>query len=155
MHHQKVIKTAVQFWELLEGAHIRFNILLQSKPSQGVSVPFDDMWDDWVEQVMNNFDWSEFDRDFLWKIVEKHSRINWKTRNFIDCWLDGIIAKNSVANLDVLVINQEKENKKERSKLADIHTVNYDNWVGIDRLEYRLGNVQTIVRDIVTSLEVD
>ena len=154
-YHQKVIKTAVQFWKLLKGAHIRFNILLQSKPSQGSTVSFDHLWDEWVEQVMNNFEWSEFDREFLWKIVDSHSRINWQTRNFIDLWLDGIEAKIAVEGLDVLVRNQEKENKKDRSKLAESHIINYEGWVGIDRLEYRLGNVQTIVRDIVTSLEID
>ena len=153
-HYQQVVKTAVQFWELLEGAHIRFNILLQSKPAQAVSVSFDVKWDEWVERVMNNFDWSEFDPVFFWKIVDNHSRINPQTRSFIEMWFKAIEERRPLEFLNKLVTTQEMGNKKERSKLLATHTDNYNSWVGIDRLDYRLSNAKTIVRDIATPLKL-
>jgi hypothetical protein len=153
VHDQQVVKTAVQFWDLLEGAHIRFNLLIQSRPAQEKPISFEQNWDEWVERVMNSFDWAEFDRDFLWKLVDKHSRINFKTKDFINKWLDAIKAKNSIEVLDEIVSLQEKNNKGARSKLIESNKDSYSGWIGIDRLEYRLNNVQIIVRDIASPLD--
>jgi hypothetical protein len=153
-HFQQVVKTAVQFWELLEGAHIRFNILLQAKQKQTNSVSFDNKWTKWEDYIMNNFIWADFDREFLWEIVYNHSRINSQTRSFIEMWFNAIEQHKPVEYLDKLVTAQEKGNKKERSKLLPTHNENYTGWVGIDRLDYRLSNAKTIVRDIATSLKL-
>jgi hypothetical protein len=146
-HNQKVIKTAIQFWELIKGAHIRFNMIIQNRTVQKEKISFDNEWRDWLKQ-MDSFDWGRFDNDFLWHITDKHSNINWVTRQFIKKWIQAVHDKESEDALDLLVIQQEKHNKKERSKLLPQHHTNYDSWVGIDRLDYRLHNVQTILKDI-------
>jgi hypothetical protein len=152
LHHQKVIKTAVQFWDLLEGAHIWYNIKLQSRAVQIEKISFDSNWEDWKNRIMNEFDWSDFDVDFLWKVVDSHSKIKGETRSFINNWIDAIKENRPTSYLDAIVTNQEKTNKKERSKLIESNTDCYSGWIGIDRLEYRLNNVQTIVRDIASNL---
>ena len=151
-HNAKVITTAIQFWNLLEGAHIRFNILLQNKPNQKTPISFEDYWEDWLTFTLNPFDWESFDISFLWEITDKHSQINWHTRNFIENWINAVQKKASTDILDDIVSKQERQNKKERSKLLQQHLENYDGWVGINVLEYRLQNVQTIVRDIANPL---
>lgn len=151
-HYAKVITTAIQFWNLLEGAHIRFNILLQGKLIQKTKLSFDKDWEKWKAAIKYDFQWDDFDREFMWEITLKHSRVSWYTEQFINNWIDGIKEGKSESYLDELVRSQERYNKKDRSKLTDNHSVIYSKWVGIRKLEYRLGNVQTIVRDIANPL---
>ena len=153
-HNQKVVKTAVQFWNLLEGAHIRFNILLQNKRIQREPVSFQEKWENWKDEVLEDFDWGDFDQNFLWEITEKHCNIKYGTRIFIVNWFENIEHNADGETLDSLVKYQEERNKKERSKLIETHHENYSNWVGIDGLDYRLGNVQTITRDIAQTLGI-
>ncbi len=147
-HNAKVITTAIQFWDLLEGAHIRFNVLLQNKPNQTSPISFEEEWEDWLNNTVNTFDWESFDINFLWKIVGGRSRINSYTQHFIDNWIHSIQNNVSIDVLDKIVYLQETKNKGERSKLLPQHLENYDGWVGIKTLDYRLHNVKTIVRDI-------
>jgi len=152
---QKIIKTASQFWELLYGAHIRYNILIQDRPIQSGDLSFQEKWEAWVDKLDNDFNWDEFDRSFLWEISDKPNPVKSGTRQFVDTWLNIIQIKkyhSDLPALDDLVRRQEEHNKKDRSKLRNTHTDVYKGWVGIDRLEYRLGYVQVIVNDIAKSL---
>lgn len=156
-HNQKVLKTAVQFWELMYGAHIRFNILIQERPIQKEKVSFQVIWDEWLENTIEKFNWDEFDREFMWEITNKNSRVKYYTRQFVDSWFDKIQKKTyltAIHELDEVVKNQEIRNKNDRSKLRNTNTDVHSNWVGIDRLEYRLSYAQTIVRDIAKPLGI-
>ncbi|MFZ4412028.1 MAG: DUF6361 family protein [Bacteroidales bacterium] len=156
-HNQKVLKTAVQFWELMYGAHIRFNILIQERPVQKEKVSFQENWNEWLVNTIEKFNWEEFDREFMWELTYKNSRVKYYTRQFIDSWIDKIRDKNyitAIHELDELVRNQEIKNKNDRSKLSNTNTDVHSNWVGIDQLEYRLSYAQTIVRDIAKPLEI-
>ena len=150
--NQKLVKTAIQFWQLMYGAHIRFNCLIQKREIQKNKISFDDKWKDWLSSEVSVFDWDDFDREYLWELVESHSRIKWQTKVFINNWFDGIKEKISIEELDSIVEKQERYNKKDRSKLDARNQEIYNGWVGIDRLDYRLQNVQTIVKDIANPI---
>lgn len=146
-HNQKVVKTAIQFWEVLLGAHIRLNILIQKRDQQVNQVSFEEKWQEY-EQTMSSFDWEDFDRTFLWQITEKYSKVNGITHNFITKWIEGIQSGRPITDLDELVKHQEKRNKEDRSKFDPNNQSSYNDWVGIQNLDFRLTNVQTIVKDI-------
>lgn len=157
IYNQKILKTAVQFWELIYGAHIRFNMLIQERPIQKENISFQETWDEWIENTVEEFNWDEFDREFMWVVTNKNSRVKYYTRQFIDLWIDKIHDKTyitAIHELDDLVKNQEIRNKNDRSKLRNTNTDVHANWVGIDQLEYRLSYAQTIVRDIAKPLGI-
>lgn len=147
--NQKIISTAVQFWEILFGAHIRLNVLIQQRDQQNEHISFEQEWQDYL-QLMEFFEWDSFDQDFIWVITDKYSNVKPKTRNFINNWIAGMRDKDSVQKLDELVINQEKDNKKERSKFSPTNHISYNGWVGIRNMDFRLSNVQVIVQDILS-----
>jgi hypothetical protein len=134
------------------GAHIRFNCLIKKREIQKNKISFDDKWKDWLSNEVSVFNWEDFDREYLWELVESHSRIKWQTKVFINNWFDGIKEKISIEELDSIVEKQERYNKKDRSKLDARNQEIYNGWVGIDRLDYRLQNVQTIVKDIANPI---
>ena len=152
-HYAKVITTAIQFWQLLKGAHIRFNILLQNRQHEENQKSFDNHWVEW-QLSLQNFNWDSFDITFMWNVVGNHNKRIKQTISylFINDWIDAIKNHKSEDELDRIVKLQERRNKKDRSKLNDNHSVVYTEWVGISQLEYRLRNVQTIVRDIANPL---
>ena len=90
----------------------------------------------------------------MWNVVGNHNKRIKQTISylFINDWIDAIKNHKSEDELDRIVKLQERRNKKDRSKLNDNHSVVYTEWVGISQLEYRLRNVQTIVRDIANPL---
>lgn len=149
--NQQIILTARNFWTLLYGAHIRYNIMLHQR--HGSEKRRDECikeWDNWL-QVLIDFDWPSFDMEFLWNVViGQKAQMNPKTKTFINNWIEAVQQKNyDTKKMDILVENQEKWNKKSRSKLNLNHEGVYEKWVGIRNLDYRFSNVKIIVSDIL------
>jgi hypothetical protein len=151
---QKVVHTAIEFWEIMYGAHIRFNILLHEKygmPER--KEEFLVLWEEWKTK-MNDYDWESFDRSLMWKITDQHSRVKFTTRKFVDNWMNGLMRHLPEVELDKLVEQQEKDNKKARAKLRTNNDERYSGWVGINQMEYRFGNMKQIIFDIAQGLEL-
>ena len=126
---------------------------MQNRQHEENQKSFDNHWVEW-QLSLQNFNWDSFDINFMWNVVGNHNKRIKQTISylFINDWIDAIKNHKSEDELDRIVKLQERRNKKDRSKLNDNHSVVYTEWVGISQLEYRLRNVQTIVRDIANPL---
>lgn len=154
---QQIITAARDFWQLMYGAHIRYNCLLQDRhgTSEGKK-EFEELWADWLNQ-MQSFAWSRWQTGFLWKLTKlHHRRVREHTMRFVESWIQGVSDGIDLAQLDELVKRQELRNKKARARLHPTANERVDKWIGIEDLNYRLDVARTIIRDIhdgVTSSE--
>lgn len=149
----RIITAARDFWQLIHGAHIRYNCLLQER--HGTSerrMEFEGRWDDWLSEL-GHFPWERWDTGFLWELTKLHRRrVREHTVTFIDSWINSIRGGTDTERLDELVIRQERLNKKGRARLNPTAEESVGEWVGIDDLNYRLNVVRTIVNDIHVGL---
>lgn len=147
----QALRHAYNFWIILEGAHIRYNCLLQGRfGAPNAKAQYDEVWEGWRERI-SRFDWTMWDTGYVWQLVELHgSRVQPWTRSFVDGWItqartDG----RDRAACDKLVINQELANKKNRARLRrGAKDKRVQGWIGLRELDYRLPQVRTLVEDI-------
>lgn len=150
---QRVIVAARDFWQLMYGAHIRYNCLIQAKHgTRQLQSEFELLWDEWKADL-TNFRWDRWDTGVLWKLTKLHNRrVKEHTINFVEAWIEGIHATASTEKLDAFVIRQERLNKRARARLFTTADVSEKEWVGINDLNYRLNVARTIIHDIDTGL---
>ncbi len=149
---KKTVYHARDFWTILEGAHIRYNLLLEERfgTRDGVE-ECEGYWRAWRERLCK-FDWLSWDNEFVWQLVLQHgSNMPCFTRNFVNGWIAHARAgATDVQGCNRLVTDQECCNKGERARLRKSpKDVQVDGWVGLSTLDYRLPQVKTIVTDIV------
>lgn len=149
---KKTVYHARDFWTLLEGAHIRYNLMLEDRfgTRDGVE-ECESYWHAWRERL-GKFDRRNWDADFVWEVVRQHeSKVPPFTSNFVNGWIDQARAgATDVQACDRLVEKQELCNKGERARLRkNAKDVRLDGWVGLSTLDYRLPQVKTIVTDII------
>ena len=147
--NQVIIFTARDFWQIMYGAHIRYNIILHSRHgSEEFGNECRKSWEEWVEK-MQQFDWLSFDRDLMWQTTRQHSIIKPFTERFINQWMDKIQNQEYQPEyLDSLIESQERNNKPSRSKLSKQNDEKFDKWVGIGNMDFRFRNARTIAEDI-------
>lgn len=150
-----ILMMARNFWTIMKGAHIRYNLLLQDRSgTSALQDEFEGKWQRWLTQ-MDAFRWSEWSETELWRLVERSGhRVKPFTRTFIERWC-GLMREtahpeNLEQRLDELVTKQERDNKRKRSRLVDTGASNHsiDKWIGIDNLDYRFRQVRRIMLDI-------
>lgn len=153
LKHPELIRTvqhARDFWRILEGAHIRYNCLLQGRfGTKDRKDEFEEAWQEWREKV-SPFP-ENWDTGFLWEIVSQRGSQVWRyTRDFIEDWIQETRkGAHDVSHCDNLVIKQERNNKRARARLRSAnHSDSVDSWIGLDVLNYRLPQVRRIVQDI-------
>ena len=153
---QRIISTARDFWQLMEGAHIRYNCLLQNRHGTKKSEDqFEAQWDEWADRLQS-FPWERWSTDALWTLTKlHHRRVKDYTVEFVVNWIDGVRNGESTASLDALVTRQERFNKKGRARLHPSAEEKIDKWVGIDDLNYRLNVARTIIDDIHVGLTTE
>ncbi len=152
--NHNILYTAKGFWKILFGAHIRFNILLHKKTQGNKEFlkEAEGYWKDWVSD-MKQFKWGSFDRTLLWIMTKGNSRVKGYTETFVNNWIDLIEQKQfDTSKLDALVLKQESDNKKSRSKLKTDHDDYYAGWVGISDMGFRFRNAKVIVKDIAEKI---
>jgi len=147
---RKLVQHARDFWLILEGAHIRYNCLLQEADlgTPELKEQFEQNWQEWRERIQ---DFPRgWDSGFLWHLVSKHgSQPKEFTRRFINAWIDE--TRQGASNrrrCDELVTNQERLNKGARARLRPGHEGAVRDWIGFDRLNYRLPQVRQLVIDL-------
>ena len=152
---QITIYIARDFWRILYGAHIRYNVILhQIQKNEKRITEFEEKWAGWLEE-MNKFKKNTFNREFMWELVLSRSRVKTYTKRFVNEWIDEIFTSDPQENLlDEMIIGQERFNKGKRSKLSLQHDVRYSGWVGIGSMDFRFSNAQKIIHDIAKSTKL-
>jgi hypothetical protein len=145
------LKLAKDFDEIIHGAHIRYNCLLQGKFGTDAKLDeFSKMWSEWWRQITTDDGLiREFDENLL---IELSTTLKSFTRTFVQNWVDGIRKSNSTEFFDRLVTDQEKANKGGKARLRAGVTERVSDWIGIDGLSYRFPVARTIVNDIKQGL---
>jgi hypothetical protein len=143
------VRHARDFWKLMEGAHIRYNCLLQEQVgTSDLKEEFEERWVDWCSGLPDYLE--QWNTSFMWKIVAAHgSRVKASTRGFIEAWLEQCkLGIPNVDRCDALVKRQEIRNKGSRARLREAKQEGINNWVGLDGLDYRFSEVRQLIRDI-------
>lgn len=133
---------ARDFADFIYGAQIRYNLLL----SKGKDDRVNREWELWREGMES---YSQFD---LYKLFHRLGVKNISQRKFL-LDLKEAMKDKDFDKMDSIIINREIHLKgKKRAKLCNLDEYRYENWVGIRKLQYRLPNVQRILRDIFEGL---
>jgi len=156
---QQIIAAARDFWQLMHGAHIRYNCLLQERHgTSALREDFEAEWKEW-RTTLQSFPWERWDTGFLWTLAKLHRRrVREHTIQFVTSWIDGVRDGATIEALNELVTRQERFNKKSRARLQPSAEEKADKWIGIDDLNYRLNVARTIINDIhvgLTATEAD
>lgn len=134
---------AKQFSDFIFGAHLHYNVIL----SKGEDEDLNEKWHLWRAKIN---DYSSLD---LHKILfERFKFTNGKLINFLLDYQD-TLKRNDIDQLNKLLIRRERRLKGDkRSKLYNASEFVYNDWVGIDKLQYRLRNAKNILEDIFVGL---
>ena len=134
---------AKQFADFIFGAHIRYNVIL----SNGEDEEVNQKWEEWYVGMKQHAS-----LDLQQIVVERLNIRNGKLLPFL-MKLQLAMLEDNIQKLDELIINREIRLKGEkRSKLYNRIEFPYENWVGIDKLQYRLRNAKNILGDIFEGL---
>ena len=129
---------AKEFSDFINGAHIRYNILL----SKG---EHDDIQGEWARFNSQMAELASLNLD---RIFARLKIANYNLIRFLRCCKEAML-HNDIERLDSLILKREIELKgKNRSKLAKVDEFNFQGWVGISKLQYLLPNARRIVGDI-------
>lgn len=148
---------ALEFSFVLEGAHIRYNLLIAKRAENAAFIEkLKEEFSKWqakalsrreslTENAINNWYLSAFD-------VEKAASS--RTRQFIENWCQLVRDESSEDDLDQCVKRQAIANKGARCLLK--RALNSDQgWVGTRLLEFRWPTAKIILRDIQEGLSVN
>lgn len=150
-HLRRVVFLADAFWQILRGAHIRYNLLLQQRfGTETQASSLRTQWQEWMDD-MRRFEWSEWDTDEVWQLVSEHgSQVRPWTTRFVNGWIAAAHQGASRSSVyDDLVMHQEASNKRSRARLrSDNRDESVGEWIGIQYLSYRLPQAWRLVTDI-------
>lgn len=140
------VRMAQAFSELIYGAHLRFNICLaRLNQREDLLEGFDQRWRDWQQEIRTNPDDIQ-----LWLHTTGVS-LKDTTFKFLKGWSYAVAQGALEPELDALVINQARDNKKERSVLNK-RLPEHFKWLGMERLDYRWFQVRTMLKDVQEGL---
>lgn len=134
---------AIRFADFLEGAHLRYNLILSKYGNPAVNRK----WDSWSENLAEH---GKLDLNLIYALFRNR---NSQLRMFLNAYQDALIS-NKIKELDALICKREVSLKgASRSKLYNANDYEYTKWVGIDKLHYRFKNAQTLCSDIFEGLK--
>jgi len=143
---------AHDFSELMYGAHITYNCLLQENKFGGNF--YEDDWNQWIEGLPNNMiSYKQFDLDRLLS-YSLHTRKS--TVAFVKNWLDFVYNSGSdLKRRNALVAEQEFNVKRNKARVRykKLDDVKEEVWIGFQYLEYRFRNTRTIINDVNSGLK--
>lgn len=135
---------AKEFADFIEGAHIRYNLILSNFNEPKVH----EAWEHWVEDIQH---YASYDLDRMFSVLQVK---NMGQRKFL-LDLRRAMTNRDYDQMDEIIRQREIQLKgKKRAKTEDPANFNYKEWVGIRKLQYRLPNVQVIIRDIFEGMGV-
>lgn len=143
------VEHARDFWRIMNGAHIRYNCLLQEgADDSSKGEEFHEKWLDWLEE-MTPFP-ARWDNDFLWELVGTQTRSMDATKKFVTSWIEQTqLGCPDLRACNELVRVQELQNKRARARLNSANRGGHpSDWVGLSGLNYRLSVALQLLRDI-------
>ena len=147
---RRTVQHARDFWLIMEGAHIRYNCLLQARLGTKEShAECNELWVNWRRRIAP-FP-SQWDTSFMWSLVASmRTSVKKPTHDFIEAWIaETCKGASDLKHCDALVTNQERYNKGARARLRNNNTETIGSaWIGVQELDYRQRQVCRLVRDI-------
>ena len=143
------VRLARDFWRLLEGAHVRYNIQLQELAGTSeLIVELTERWEKWRENLPEVL--ANWDTGFMWSVVRERGSVpKPHSRQFVEEWIAECYAgAGDEMRCDALVKRQELRNKGKRARLRGSAVEGIHHWIGLDGLNYRFAEVYQLVRDI-------
>jgi len=140
------IKQAHSFSLAMEGAHIRFNILLaKNNHFENRLEELENEFNIWKDAVQKQgiFHSKCFDD---WFDAIQGNKVKVKSRLFVERWCQLIHEGASISQLDTLISDRAKDNKKSRSLLNK--KLDKSEWVGMRRLDFRWSVARRLLADI-------
>jgi len=147
---RSIVWAARDFWQLLHGAHLRYNVLLQQYHGTAErGEQFVQRWVAWCT-AMERFLWDRWDTSLVWNLADRHRhQIKPFTVTFVEQWIAAVRSDPAdTPALDLLVINQERRNKRARARLRPDADERVTQWAGLETLEYRYPQARRIIDDI-------
>jgi len=147
---RNMLQLAYSFSKIMEGAHIRYNCILQNR--YGEKGVWEDDWNEWKVNILEpDIKLDQFDLSELFDVANRTRDF---TKRFIENWSDHIKNRDfNISYLDELVSIQEKKNKGRKSRLRQDSSESIDTWIGLRKLSYRFNVSRQIIKDIVTGLK--
>ncbi len=150
---------ASDFNVIMQGALIRYNLLIQNNREGGRSEELIPAWNAYLER-MKSYDWNSWDIEFLWKHCPFTPP---KTKLFVQKWIECVLSGNYNETIgDKLIKDREFSLKgARRSRLYDKAIAQKQQGftaIGVDGenvnyLTYRWNNVKVFIKDIQEGLE--
>jgi hypothetical protein len=144
---QKILRLSHDFSELMFGAHLYYNVLIQKRAFE--TSDFREDWEDWKSNFGNKMlNFQDFKPSEVLKFAPNTRP---QTQDFVSKWyklaLEGFQDEKEIERL---IINQEHSAKgnKARLFLGKYDDVQKGEWIGFKRFEYRFQNVKRILSDI-------
>lgn len=143
------LDAAEAFSLAMEGAHLRYNIVLAKNNGFDEEVTrYESDYNNWTEIAKQSLHEDSVDN---WFDIAEIKAIKPKTKTFIQQFIKQVQTDASLKEIDTLVESQAKNNKKKRSLLYKKLT--QKDWVGIRRLDYRWSAARLILADIQQGLD--
>ncbi|MEI7616080.1 MAG: hypothetical protein WCJ54_05135, partial [Actinomycetota bacterium] len=149
---KEILILAHDFSELMYGAHIAYNNLLQRTVFN--KNYFEEEWVKWLQNIQTGMlEYQNFDPDQLF-VLSSNTRDT--TVQFVKKWWE--LTKNNFNDLDErdkLIAFQEAMVKgpKARLKWNKVDDVVEEKWLGLKYFDYRFFQAKTILKDIKTGLQ--
>jgi hypothetical protein len=144
---EKMVVLAHDFSEMLYGAHLAYNCLLQKRGFN--SNEFEDEFRTWSEGIGNNMlDYSRFNPDMLFSYATSTRPT---TMQFVrEWWKLTQVGFKDMTNRNTLIEQQEAMVKggKARLRWNKMDDVEEDRWLGLTHFEYRFFQARRILGDI-------
>ncbi len=148
---QKMLILAHDFSELMYGAHIAYNCILQH--NKFGSIAFSDEWESWIKNIRKNMiNFSGFNPDDVFNLA---IRVRPHTCKFVYDWWNYILTSSpQKKQRNDLIETQEFHTKlvKARIRQNKYDDVQEEKWIGLTKLEYRMPQAQGILKDIINGL---
>lgn len=154
-----IIQLASDFNRILQGALIRYNLLIQQSRQNGRTKELEPLWKEYCK-VIKNFDWNNWNTEKLWKYCPFTPP---STKLFVERWISLVQAATiNLNNADNLIKDRELRLKGiRRARLQDKAVAQkqetitgitvYENGM-VSYLTYRWNNVRTFLNDIQEGL---
>lgn len=150
---KKVIILAHDFSELMYGAHLYYNHLLQTRVFQNNF--FLDEWNDWFRQLSSAM--IDYKRFYPIEIFQHYALTTRSTTAefVIEWWQQAQAGFRNTKKLDLLITQQEARAKGNKARLQWNKTedVKEERWIGLTYFDYRFPQVKTILNDIKFGLK--
>ena len=146
-----ILTLAGDFSDLLYGAHIRYNCLLQKRfGTERKCAEFNQLWEEWVDRILPVQERFRVDR--LWELTRSVGvAVRGYTKAFVETWITNCHSR-VLDIFDRIVTKQEIDNKSGRARLHPNAKESVSDWIGLRRLDYRFSRVRVLVRDIRDAL---